>query len=63
MPESSPRNYGVALTCPQCGQPFVTRRRRVYCSVLCRLAANRQRQAATKLGEPATPPESTPAST
>jgi hypothetical protein len=61
MPDYSGRTHEVTLLCANCGQPFVTRHRRVYCSVTCRLAANRKRQVASKSGEPAPPPDSTPA--
>jgi hypothetical protein len=64
MPDYSGRTQEVTLLCVNCGQSFVKRHRRVYCSVMCRLAANnRKRSSLSKSGEPATRPESTPAST
>jgi hypothetical protein len=46
MPDYSLRAREVTLICAKCGRPFVTRRRQIYCSSVCRRAANVERQLA-----------------
>lgn len=62
MSDSVVWQFGVTLSCVKCGRPFVTRRRRIYCSSFCRREAARERRLAEGPDERALGPESTPAS-
>jgi hypothetical protein len=63
MPDYALRAREVTLTCVKCGRPFATRRRQIYCSSVCRRAANVERQVAKTTAELTPRPDSTPAST